>query len=394
MSVGTDTPGRLGTAEGDPLLAGLRRLMRLADGVGEPAAIMRALASELFELLGAEEVHVYSLAASLQIDGERAAGDDGDPVVVYMFGGEAQLSYEVPHTERPPGVAWVASTGQHVLATGARELAAVMPRLAATGCAGCALLLGLTVRGEVEAVVVVVRRWPIRGCRPNGGCWPNGGYESEASVSPLRSEASVSPLRQSECLPNRSTELDERAIQRATALVDQAANALALLRARAEAGTDAVTGCMNHRAMRRRLREEIDRATRAGGSLACMLMDLDDFKLVNDRHGHPAGDAVLRGVARALMGEFRAFDRVARYGGDEFVVILPNADLESATLAAARALQRLAGVPSFALHPGVSASIGVAQWRPAMSAGELLEACDEALLRGKREGKGRVAQTA
>jgi diguanylate cyclase (GGDEF)-like protein len=348
MSVGTDTPGRFGTAEGDPLLAGLHRLMRLADGGGEPEAIMRALATELFALLGAEEVHAYHLAPTFETDGERPAGDDGEPVVVYMFGGEAQLSYEVPRAERPPGVAWVASTGQHVLANGARELAAVVPRLAATGCVGCALLLGLTVRGEVEAVVVVVRRSPA--------------------------------------------ELGERAIQRATALVDQAANALALLRARAEAGTDAVTGCMNHRAMRRRLREEIDRATRAGGSLACMLMDLDDFKLVNDRHGHPAGDAVLRGVARALMGEFRAFDRVARYGGDEFVVILPNADLESATLAAARALQRLAEVPSFALHPGVSASIGVAQWRPAMTAEQLLEACDEALLRGKREGKGRVAQ--
>ena len=96
---------------------------------------------------------------------------------------------------------------------------------------------------------------------------------------------------------------------------------------------------MNHRAMRRRLREEIDRATRTGGDLGCLLIDLDDFKLVNDRHGHPAGDAVLRGVARALQGEFRAFDRVARYGGDEFVVILPAADLHSAALAGERALR-------------------------------------------------------
>ena len=75
------------------------------------------------------------------------------------------------------------------------------------------------------------------------------------------------------------------------ALVEQGATALALARARAEAGTDPVTGCMNHRAMRRRLDEEIGRAARTGGPLSCLLIDLDDFKLVNDAHGHQAGDA-------------------------------------------------------------------------------------------------------
>ncbi len=321
---------------GDPLLDAMRRIMRLADGAGETEAVFRTLASELFSLLGADEVHVHHLAA----EGE------GELVVVYLFEGEGRLSYVAPCSERPPGVAWVASTGQTVLAAGARELAASVPRLAATGGAGCALLAPLTVRGEVEAVVVLARRRP---------------------------EA-----------------FDERALQRAAALVDQAASALALLRARAEAGTDAVTGCMNHRAMRRRLQEEIGRAARTDGRLACLLLDLDNFKLVNDRHGHPAGDALLREVARALMGEFRAFDRVARYGGDEFAVILPAADLESAAQAAARALQRLAEIPSFGLAPGVGASIGVAQWRPSMTDAQLLEACDEALLCSKRAGKGRV----
>ena len=102
---------------------------------------------------------------------------------------------------------------------------------------------------------------------------------------------------------------------------------------------------MNHRAMRRRLDEEIGRAARTGGPLSCLLIDLDDFKQVNDRYGHQAGDAMLRGVVHALVGEFRAFDRVARYGGDEFVVILPNADLDSAAAAATRALERLHSMP-------------------------------------------------
>jgi diguanylate cyclase (GGDEF)-like protein len=95
-------------------------------------------------------------------------------------------------------------------------------------------------------------------------------------------------------------------------------------------------------------------------------------------------------VVQALVGEFRAFDRVARYGGDEFVVILPNADLESATAAATRAIERLRALPALQSDAGVSASIGVAQWREPMTTDELLEACDVALLRSKRQGKGRV----
>jgi len=218
----------------------------------------------------------------------------------------------------------------------------------ATGPASCALLLPMVERGEVEAVVMLVRR--------------------------------------------SSPALDEYAVDLARTLVDQAAAALALVRARAEAGTDAVAGCMNHRAMRRRLEEEIDRASRAGSPLSCILIDLDDFKRVNDDHGHQAGDAVLRQVVQALVGEFRAFDRVARYGGDEFVVILPNADLRSAAAAANRALERMRAVPTVGSESGISASIGVAQWRAPMGVDELLEDCDQALLRSKREGKGRVTR--
>ena len=186
---------------------------------------------------------------------------------------------------------------------------------------------------------------------------------------------------------------DERAVELARTLVDQAATALALVHARAEAGTDAVAGCMNHRAMRRRLDEEIGRATRTGSPLSCILIDLDDFKRVNDDHGHQAGDAVLREVVQALVGEFRAFDRVARYGGDEFVVILPNADLRSAAAAAdAGARAACARCRPVGTKAGISASIGVAQWHAPMGVDELLEACDQALLRSKREGKGRVTR--
>jgi diguanylate cyclase (GGDEF)-like protein len=341
MDVMTGTDTSTSPAGIERLLAGIRHLTALADGAADTDAVFRVLARELLVVPGAEEVHVHHLLPE---------DDGGDELVtVYMAEGIGRLSYLHPRAERPAGVSWVASTGSPFLATDAEGLGASVPRLAETGAVGSALLLPMAERGEVEAVIVLVRR------------------ESEAFGPP---EA-----------------------QLAATLVEQAATTLALTRARAEAGTDAVTGCLNHRAMRRRLGEEIGRATRTGGPLSCMLIDLDDFKLVNDLHGHQAGDAILRDVVHALVGEFRAFDRVARYGGDEFVVILPNATLDSAGAAANRAIERLRAIPTRdGAGAGVSASIGVAQWQAPMGIDALLEACDEALLRSKRQGKGRATR--
>ncbi len=333
-ATGTETSSTL--AGFDPLLAGVRRLTMLADEASSVEAIFRGLARELLDLPGADEVHVHHLSEEAR----------QELVTVYLFEGDGRLSYLLPRGERPPGVNWVLSTGRSLLAVDDHEVAASAPRVRATGPASSALLLPLHERGEVGAVVMLVRR----------------------IAEPF----------------------DEPSVALAVTLVDQAATALALVAARIEAGTDPVAGCMNHRAMRRRLDEEIDRATRAGSPLSCVLLDLDNFKLVNDRHGHQAGDVLLRAVVHALVGEFRAFDRVARYGGDEFVVVLPNAALASATAAANRALERLQAVPSYEGGPGISASIGVAQWQPRMNTDELLEACDAALRRSKREGKGRV----
>jgi diguanylate cyclase (GGDEF)-like protein len=324
-----------------PVLAGVRRLTLLADTAEDGDMVFAALARELIATMGAEEVHIHRLAPA----------EEDELVVVYMLGGDGRLSYVQPHAERPPGVSWVASTGRSFLAVGPRELTASVPRLSITappssGVPGCALLAPLSLGGQIEAVVVLVRR------------------ESEP--------------------------YDERSIEETTTLVDQAATVFALVRARAEAGTDSVAGCLNHRAMRRRLHEEIGRAERAGGRLSCVIVDLDDFKLVNDRYGHQAGDSILRQVAQALTGEFRAFDRVARYGGDEFVVILPNADIESAVAVAGRALEHLRKVMFPDGSRGVSASMGVAEWQASMTEDQLLEICDAALLQGKRDGKGNV----
>jgi diguanylate cyclase (GGDEF)-like protein len=323
------------------VLAGVRRLTSLGNTAQDSDTVFDALARELIAAMGAGEVHIHHLSPA----------DEPESVVVYVLDGDARLSYLQSHEERPPGVSWVASTGRSFLAVGPRELSASVPRLSLTAppcgdALGCALLAPLSLGGRVEAVVVLLRR--------------------------------------------QAAPYDERAIEQAATLIDQGSTVLELVRARAEAGTDSVAGCLNHRAMRRRLHEEIGRAGRSGGRLSCAIVDLDDFKLVNDRYGHQTGDSVLRQVAQALMGEFRAFDRVARYGGDEFVMILPNADLQSAVAAAGRALARMRGVSFPDGTRGVSASMGVAEWQAPMNGDELLEVCDAALLQGKRNGKGNV----
>lgn len=318
-------------------LDSVRRLTLLADRVGAPEAVHTALASELLIAVDCQEVHLHHVSAA----------SENDLVVIHLLDGDGRVTYLSPRAQRPAGVGWVASARQPLLASSEDDLASSVPRLAQTREVEGALLLPLVVSGETQAVAILTRH---RGAPP----------------------------------------FSEADLELATTLVDQGATALALVQARAEAGTDAVTGSMNRRAMRRRLSEEMSRARRTGQPLTCLIADLDNFKEVNDRHGHHAGDAMLRAVARALQGEFRAFDRVARYGGDEFVVILPNADLASATAAAERALARVRQVPAPPPVPETSASIGVAQWHPSMTVDGLLQAGDAALLASKRAGKGRV----
>src|SRR5438270_5954325 len=141
---GMDTSASAGGVE--RLLEGVRRLTLLADSSAEAAASFRALARELLSVAGGEEVHVHHLVTR---------GDEDEQVAVYMFDGYSRLSYLIPRSQRPPGVSWVASSGGSYLAGDSRELAASLPRLAAAGLSGCALLLPLAERGEVEAVVVV-----------------------------------------------------------------------------------------------------------------------------------------------------------------------------------------------------------------------------------------------
>jgi diguanylate cyclase (GGDEF)-like protein len=154
------------------------------------------------------------------------------------------------------------------------------------------------------------------------------------------------------------------------------------------ARTDGLTGCLNHAAMQDTLRRELERARRTGSGLSLAIVDLDDFKQVNERHGHQAGDEVLKRVGAGLRDSVRAYDIVARYGGDEFVVIALDAGEEVAADVVSRGLDEIRGRLAVLGFGGEAtlATAGVAGWRPGDSPTMLIARADEALLYGKQQG--------
>jgi diguanylate cyclase (GGDEF)-like protein len=154
------------------------------------------------------------------------------------------------------------------------------------------------------------------------------------------------------------------------------------------ARTDALTGCLNHSAMHDALGREVERCRRKGHELSLVILDLDEFKQVNEQHGHLAGDEVLRQVGESLRESVRAYDLVARYGGDEFAIIALDAGEDVAVDVVARGLGEIRGRLGdlgFASRATV-ATAGVAEWRDSESPTMLIARADEALLYGKHEG--------
>src|SRR6185312_9235112 len=131
--------------------------------------------------------------------------------------------------------------------------------------------------------------------------------------------------------------------------------------------TDFLTGWHNRRYLQTRLREELARAQRHGSGVSCLLLDVDRFKQVNDSHGHLAGDALLREFTRRIESHIRASDTAARFGGDEFAILLPETAHAEAARLAERIRATVAATP-IALGNGiqqrVSVSIGVATALP------------------------------
>jgi diguanylate cyclase (GGDEF)-like protein len=149
------------------------------------------------------------------------------------------------------------------------------------------------------------------------------------------------------------------------------------------AALDSLTGCLNHGAFQARLREEIERSRRTGGSLALAMLDVNDFKGINDRFGHLSGDAVLRSVAELLRSAVRGYDHVGRFGGDEFAILLPAADADTAHRILDRAVAAASRAPLPEGQP-VTVTAGMAHWRAGEEAKELIARADDALLDRKR----------
>ena len=319
---------------------GIRRLAAIAQYGEAPGSLRRALAEELIRVLGADQAHIVEL------------DDELHPVsAISVFADTSPEEQALDPTSPSSALEWVAQSSQSAVTSDARRPGTLPAELVTRYSIATATLLPLTVATETRSVAIVGSRAP------------------------------------------RAWHRDE--VAAGAALTDVLAGGIALHESRLDASTDHLTGCLNHGAMRGRIEEEIDRASRQGSALSVLLLDLDDFKSVNDRHGHVTGDALLREVGEALRREYRSFDQVARYGGDEFLVVLPNVRGPRTDLAAARALRLMRKVrfeQPDGTKQGITVSVGVAEWYEGESTSDLLKKASAAMRAGKAQGKDRVGR--
>jgi len=158
----------------------------------------------------------------------------------------------------------------------------------------------------------------------------------------------------------------------------------------ATAQTDSLTGLLNRGAFEEILRRELVRSATSKSLLGILLLDIDYFKQVNDEHGHLVGDDVLRGVGAALRRGTRPSDLLARFGGEEFVILLRDAGLEQSEEVAERLRGDIEALRDLPAGVNLTASFGVAVNAPGETAGEFLHRADQALYRSKRDGRNLV----
>ena len=161
--------------------------------------------------------------------------------------------------------------------------------------------------------------------------------------------------------------------------------------------TDDLTKLKNRRFLHDRLKEELDRATRYRHPLACIFFDADHFKMVNDSYGHETGDAVLKTISATAQEQCRQTDTLGRYGGEEFLMLLPETDLGQACTLAERLRQAIEGQVSIAdqHHIRITATFGVACYSPETTAdqpslSDFIKQADTAMLEAKKAGRNRV----
>jgi diguanylate cyclase (GGDEF)-like protein len=167
----------------------------------------------------------------------------------------------------------------------------------------------------------------------------------------------------------------------------------ALLTVESLAMHDSLTGLVNRRCLQQRLDDEITRQGRSGSGLGLVMIDIDFFKQVNDRHGHAGGDWVLQRFAELARSAVRGTDVLSRWGGEEFLLLLPDTRSAAARVLFERVVSRLRDPVSWAEHPErqISVSAGLAEYRVGDSAAVLIERADDRLYAAKAAGRDQIA---
>ena len=154
--------------------------------------------------------------------------------------------------------------------------------------------------------------------------------------------------------------------------------------------TDELTGCYNRREMQLKMSIIRRQMKRRQASFAVLMLDLDNFKTVNDIYGHAEGDNVLREFASILMRSARVDDVISRYGGEEFLIILPEVDANSAMLAANRIHKNMRNIQSLAKNVTVSIGVSIVSYYNSLSDHEIIDITDKALYTSKKSGKNKT----
>ena len=367
-------------ATSDPELAGLERenrrlqgrLAALTEEVGRNDSLLRKTQERELELLRAGSLAqlferlIAGLRTSYQLDEVALILHDPQHEIRHLLSGDGVTAGE------PPGVCFV-----DALVTVAPQLANLeRPWLGPYRKADHELLVpGIAPPGSLALI-------PMRRSEPLDGVLVF------SSSDPQR----FTPELASDFLAHLGLV--------AAICVENAVNRARLLRSGL---TDFLTGFHNRRYLHARLREELARAQRARHAIVCLMIDVDHFKRINDQYGHLAGDAVLREVAQRIDAEMRLSDTGARFGGDEFAMVLSHASMGDGEKVAARVLRAVREQP-IAVSKGaaeiVTLSIGVAAARPASGqrdykvlAERLIAEADAALYRAKSAGRNRIASS-
>jgi diguanylate cyclase (GGDEF)-like protein len=253
----------------------------------------------------------------------------------------------------------------------------------------------LDVEGDTPVALALRRSATVHAC---GGDDLSGLLDRRTCVAtPLRGQRSVVGVLYADNVFS-GRQLDPDAELVFSLVADHAGRAIELAhefeRVARQARSDSLTGLGHHGAMMEAVQSHIGRARDNGAPLGVAMLDLDDFKRVNDIHGHLVGDALLVAIAARLRRRLRAGAEAYRYGGEEFAVVLPHTNPEEMATVGER-LRRVIGDDAFLVATDTSlritCSVGMAAWTPALDSADLLMGkADQALLRAKRGGKNRV----